>query len=332
MLRAFNEYNYAGGSVADDGEAEDIEDETRSLEQLGNTDRWKKIKGPVKETITCLQPVQLRMLQMVNYPKTVLELFPEIKVEITVERNEISFEGNAKIVHSASLNLLETLSQFGLNRIDDKPKKHVELYKRKRVMEYINNKLEAQNILCAWEVKKDVIVICSLEENISACTKVINECVNEIKFPVCKESSGTLITQEWENEMKQMQAKIEVFIKVLAYKTSTHVSVIGLDKEVPGIIDRIKTFLKSQLDIDSQVFRGPEAFSEKFNELYCLNSTLAHNLLDTVAEGLSKAYHVTIKNEYFVVIFDPYYKYTITGTRDGRENATRRIAELDIKF
>ena len=273
------------------------------------------------------------MLQMVNFPKTVLELFPEIKVEITVERNEISLKGDAKIVHSASLNLLETLSHFGLNRIYDKPKEHVELYKREKVIEYINNKLEAQNITCAWEVKKDMIVICSLEGNLSACTKIINECFKEIRFPVCEESSGTLITQDWENEMKQIQAKFEVFIKVLADKTSTHVSVIGLDKEVPGIVDRIKTFLESQLDIDSVTIYRPEGVSVKFDQLHRLNSTQAHNLMDTVAEGLSKAYHVTIKYEYAEHGYYGYcYQYTITGTTAGRAQAKRRIGELDISF
>ena len=269
------------------------------------------------------------MLQMINYPKTVLELFPEIKLEITVERSEISLEGDAKTVHSASLNLLETLSQFGLNRIDDKPKEHVELYKRKRVMEYINNKLEAQNILCAWEVKKDVIVICSLEENISACTKIIVACVKEIEFLVCRESVPILFSREWEKEVEQIKTKHEVVFKVVSDKISIKVILVALENEVSNIVSRVKAFLESHLDIKSKTFFYNE-FSEKFSQLYELNSRLAHYLMDQVTEGLSKSYHVTIKNEY--AVSHGCYKYTITGTSDGREHAKKRISELNITF
>ena len=102
-------------------------------------------EGFVRETVTCLQPVQLRMLQLTNYTETVLEQLPEIKVVMDLEKNEISFEGDAKTVLSGYRNLMETLCKFRLYIIDNKPEEHIELYKREKVIEYINDKLEAQN-------------------------------------------------------------------------------------------------------------------------------------------------------------------------------------------
>ena len=268
------------------------------------------------------------MLVKLNYSDMVLEQLPTVKVEIDLQTNEISFEGDTMTVHAASLNLLETLSQFGLNRIDDKLKVHVELYKREKVMEYINNKLEAQNITCAWEVKEDSIVVCSLEENISTCTQIIDACFIEVKFPVSRESSRTLITREWENEMKQIEAKHDIVFKAVSDKTSTMVTVVALDNEVSGVVSRVKAFLESQLDIKSETVYSNRC-SKNFNELYSLNSTLANNIVDHVAERLPKSYHVTLKNE---KVSADYHKYTITGTKDGRQNAKRRIAELDISF
>ena len=268
------------------------------------------------------------MLVKLNYPETVLEQLPTVKVEIDLQKNEISFEEDVKTVHSASLNLLETLSQFGLNRIDDKPEEHVELYKREKVMKYINNKLEARNMTCAWEVKEDTIVICSLEENISTCTKVINECVKEIKFPVSRESVPILFSREWEKEVEQIKAKHVVVFKAVSDKTSTKVTVVALDNEISGVASRVKAFLESQLDINSETVRY-DRFSENFSKLYSLNSTLANNIVDHVAEGLLKSYHVTILLDKVPAYYD---KYIITGTKVGRQNAKRRIAELDISF
>ena len=264
------------------------------------------------------------MLVKLNYPETVLEQLPTVKVEIDLQKNEISFEEDVKTVHSASLNLLETLSHFGLNRIDDKPKEHVELYKREKVIEYINNKLEARNMTCEWEVKEDTIVICSLEENISTCTKIINECVKEIKFPVCRESVPILFSREWEKEVEQIKAKHVVVFKAVSDKTSTMVTVVALDSEVSGVVSRVKAFLESQLDINSETVRY-DMFSENFKKMYSLNSKLANNLVAQVAERLSESYHVT------VTLNDNGW-YRITGTKDGRENIKRRIAALDISF
>ena len=293
-------------------------------------------EGFVRETVTCLQPVQLRMLQLTNYTETVLEQLPEIKVVMDLEKIEISFEGDAKTVLSGYRNLMETLCKFRLNIINNKPEEHIELYKREKVIEYINDKLEAQNIVCTWEVNEQMILICSLQENIATCTKLIDESVREIKFPISKESSATLITQEWEKEVKLIQAEKEIVYKVFSDKTSTNVTVVANVKEVSRIVGRIKTFLANQLDRESETFNGPEQISSSFKQLYDLNSTLAHTLIDRITEGLSRLYHVTVKKEYIQGSryngWVDHHRYTINGTRDGRTHMKKQIAELNILY
>ena len=319
--------------LADDGQV--LEDDGLSLRQLTST--RPKAEGIVKETSTCLQPVQLKMFQMTNYPETAMEQLPEIKVEIDLENNEISFEGDAKTVLSGYRNLVEALSKLSVNRIDNKREEHIELYRRENVIEYINDKLEAQNIVCAWEVKGQMIVICSLEENIAACTKLIDESVTEVKFPISRESSATLITQEWEKGVKLIQAETDVVCKVFSDKTSTNVTVVATDKEGSGIVGRIKSFLENQLDRKSEYFNSTtQTFSPRFKQLYDLNSTLANTLIDQITEGLSRFYHVTVKKECIQGSrFDgwvTYHQYTINGTRDGRTHMKKQIAELNILF
>ena len=263
------------------------------------------------------------MLQMTNYREGLSEQLPGIKVEINLKKNEISFEGESKTVLSGYRNLVETISKFGLNKLDNKPKDHIELYKRERVIEYISKRLEEKNIVSAWEVTDQVITICSQKEDIAKCTNIIDGSITEIKFPISKESSATLVTKEWQGELKQINEESDIAYTVDSDKTSTMVTVVAQDNEVSGVVSRVKAFLESQLDIHTEkVYYG--GFSEKFKNLSCLNSTLAHNLVAQVAERLSKSYHVTVTNNDFW--------YTITGTKDGRQNAKRRIAELDISF
>ena len=64
-----------------------------------------------------------------------------------MKKNEISFKGESKTVLSGYRTLVETISKFGLNKLDNKPKDHIELYKRERVIEYMSKRLEEQNIL-----------------------------------------------------------------------------------------------------------------------------------------------------------------------------------------
>ena len=78
-----------------------------SLGFLPDRNPPKKTEGFVKESITCLQPVQLKMLHMPKYAKTVLEQLPGIKVEIDLEKNEISFEEDANLILSGYRNLLK---------------------------------------------------------------------------------------------------------------------------------------------------------------------------------------------------------------------------------
>ena len=176
-----------------------------------------------------------------------------------------------------------------------------------------------------------MILICSLQENIATCTKLIDESVREIKFPISKESSATLITQEWEKEVKLIQAENEIVYKVFSDKTSTNVTVVANVKEISGIVGRIKTFLMGQLDIRTESFDLPEKLSPKFQQVYALDSILACKMLDLIAQGLS-LYHVTIKRniKYNGCHLESYY--TVTGTKEGRKLAKKRINELNISF
>ena len=318
--------------LADDGEELDVGD--LSVTQL--TGRYQKTGGIVKETITCLQPVQLKMLQMTNFMETVLEQQPEIKMGMDLEKNEISFEGDAKTVISGYRNLVETRSKYGLNRINDKPVEHIELYKRKRVVEYINTRLEKQNIVCAWEVKDQIIAVCSHEKDIAKCTKLIDGSVTEITFPVSKESVVIFFTTEWQKTVENIQDTHDLVYNVSSDKTSTTVTVIATDTDTNESVGHIKIFLESQLEIDSETIYRPERISEKFKQLYDLNSTLPYLLITQIERSMSKLFHVTIKREYVkgsrINPLDGFYTHILTGTRDGRAHAKKRIAELDMSF
>ena len=305
--------------LADEGE--ELEDGDHSMKE--NTNACPKTDEFVKETITSQEPVQLQMLQKSNYMERVLEQLPEVKAEMNLEKNEISFEGDAQTVLYGYRNLVEALGKLSVNRIGNKPAEYIELYKRERVIEYLNKRLEEQNVVCVWEVIEQVIVICSLKESIVQCTKIIDKSVTEIEFPICRESSATLLTQEWQEEVKQIQDKNDIVYRIFSDKTSTNITVMATDKNVSNIVCRIKEFLKSQLVINSENFDTPVLF----RNVYDLNSNLAYKLIDRIAEGLS-LYHVTLKPA-------PNYthsKFTVTGTREGMELAKKQIAKLEDSF
>ena len=262
------------------------------------------------------------MLQRINFPETVLEQLPEVTVEINVENSEISFEGDAKAVLSGYRNLLETMDKFCLYKICYKTEEQIEIYKREKVIEYICNKLETQNVTCTWEVMGRMVVFCTVNESIDSCFEIIDESVTEKKLPVSKESSATLITQEWEKEVKQIEAGNDVVVKVYADKTSTVITVVATNRDADGIVSRINTFLKSQLTIGSEQCSTPDAFQS----LYRLNSSLATKLMSLMAEGLSM-YYVTLTPKPATNVYgEVNCNFTIvSGTREGRELAKSEL-------
>ena len=252
-----------------------------------------------------------------------MKQLPDINVEINLERNEIGFEGDVKTVLSGYRILLETISKLSLFKIDNKPEEHLQLYNRKKVIEYINGELEAQSLTCAWEVQGRMIEVCSPAEKIAVCIKLIDESITEIKLPICKEESAMLITQEWEKELEQIHAENDVLLKVFADKNSTIVTLVTTDKNASGVLLRINVFLKSHLTIKSEEFTTPEFFKN----LYLFNPMLFKRLVDQIAKELSM-YHVTLQPA-------PncnYSKYTVSGTREGRELAIKRMTKLDVSF
>ena len=175
----------------------------------------------------------------------------------------------------------------------------------------------------AWEVTDQMITICSQKYEIAKCTQVIDGSIAETSFPISKESPATLVTKEWKEELKQINEVNDFVYRVDANKTSTVVTVVALDNEVSGVVSRVKAFLKSQLDIDSETFDNPSVF----HNLYNLNSKLAGKLIDQIAEGLS-VYHVILKP----VPGWSYSTYTVSGTKEGKERAKKHIAKLDSSF
>ena len=294
------------------------------MSQLTNTETCSKGERVIKQAITWLKPVQIKMLHITKYVEKVSEQFPDIKVELGLEKNEISFEGEPDMVHSVTLNLFETLSGFGLSVIAGKSEEYIELYKRERVIEHVNNKLKAQNIACALEVKGQMLVICSLEEDIAKCTTIVEESVTETKFPISRESSATFLTLEWQEEVKKIQDENEIQYKVSSDKNFTAVSVIATDNVIKGIVCSIEKFLKSQLTIKSETFLNVETISAKFRKLYDLDVIAWLKLLDRIAKDLS-VHHVAIQREFLKGS-----SLTVTGTREGRELAKTRMANLDI--
>ena len=150
-----------------------------------------------------------------------------------------------------------------------------------------------------------------------------------MRLPISKQSSATLITQEWVEEVKQIHDENEFVLNVFSDKTSTIITVIATDKEISDIVSRIKEFLKSQLEMTREIFDGQEKLPGKFKQLFDLNSTLAHKVLEQIKKGLA-LYHVEVW--YSLDWLLHIYRYHITGTLEGVDLAKKRIARLDVEF
>lgn len=278
------------------------------------------------EKITTLKPVQLKLLTASNFSNSVVEKFPDVKVEVSLDTNEISFDGDVVEIQSAKLYLYDTLNSFFVTIVDDIPYYYIELFKSMKIIDYINNKLAGEELLCAWEVKDLKLIVCSLEEYIYRCTNIIKGSVKEAKIPISRESAGSFFSVQWQNKLKTLQTENEVLVKVFSDGDLTEASIVTVDDCLFKVTNAVKDFLKTQVTIKTETLRGADQLGSRFAALFKINEKTALEILRSIANRLS-VHYVAID---WIFLELQGYTFTITGTAEGRVKAKWNIEQLTL--
>lgn len=112
--------------------------EASSAEYDSDTEDSETNEQAGRQVVKDLKQVQLRMLKAMKYPENTTEKFPNVRVKINLEKNEIVLDGDTTAeIQSVKLNLYETLSSISVCMFDDISTEVLEFYQSERVFRYL---------------------------------------------------------------------------------------------------------------------------------------------------------------------------------------------------
>lgn len=252
--------------------------------------------------------------------------FPNVKIDIDHRKNEIVFEGDDFEVQSVKLDLYETLGTLSVITDNDTPEDHMELFKSKKVIEYVNKRLTAEKLICKWEVNGQSLVICGDMTNVIQCHNIIRDSVKERTFPICNECAAVFFSTQWQEELQSLQKESKVLCRVFSAESTTTcmVRLVAVASRSITVGRTVTNFLHQQIKIDKEDFNIDTVLESKFWYMSKFKSGVSHATLQNIAENLS-LYHVAIE---FKKRNDSDYTYTIKGTAEGRLRAKQAIERL----
>ena len=308
----------------------DIEDtiglmEASSVEYESDTEDSETNEQAGRQVVKDLRQVQLRMLKAMKYPESTTEKFPNVRVKINLEKNEIVLDGDTRAeIQSVKLNLYKTLSSISVCMFDDISTEVLEFYQSERVSMYIDKKLTENKLVCLWEVTDQSLVVCSIQADVIKCANIVRGSVKTESFQISKESAAIFWSSKWQNKIEELQKANYLLCKVVS-NGEINAVLIATDDTVDGAAENVKAFLKTQSKITSEAIQLDQ-IDPGFAALFKINYCFSKKILAPIAKGLSQHF---VSIEYTFECFNgKTSSITLKGTVEGRELAKQQIRKL----
>ncbi|XP_053406423.1 uncharacterized protein LOC128559228 [Mercenaria mercenaria] len=151
------------------GQKEEADNLKETVESSINQiiEQEEKERHKVKDTLTNLKPVELKLLEAQRFSQALENNFQDLNVHVNAEKCEILFEGMIGSVQGAKLKIFETRSSFTSGRVQNVPKLSATLYKNEETIEFIQHQLKADGIIAVWEVSDTALDICCTVQKIN---------------------------------------------------------------------------------------------------------------------------------------------------------------------
>ncbi|XP_053407776.1 protein mono-ADP-ribosyltransferase PARP14-like isoform X2 [Mercenaria mercenaria] len=199
----------------------------------------------IKEVFTSLKLIETKMLLADKFPAEMENLFPDLKVIINQNKNEIVFEGPLGQVRDAKLKMYEMKSRFASASIDKISDLAAGLFLLKQTNDHIVKKLKAYHLTAVWDIIDGGLVVYSTSvEQIQDCLSVIRGSVIENTIAL-KNASKTLVNSEgWHTKVDELHAHHTGKSYIKVSEDARKVQICATDDISNEIVDSLKKFLR----------------------------------------------------------------------------------------
>ncbi|XP_060585886.1 protein mono-ADP-ribosyltransferase PARP14-like isoform X2 [Ruditapes philippinarum] len=277
----------------------------------------EKEREKIKETITTLKNIETRMLLADKFPTDVEKQFPDLKVKINQNKNEIVFEGPLGQVRDAKLKMYELKTRFAVDRSEKISELAAGLLILKQTKEHVVKKLKASRVTAVWDTVDGYLeVYCTSQDQIQLCVNVIRSCIIEHTVALKKAAKTVVNSEKWQTKVDELHGYHagKCFIKVS--DDSCKVQICATDDIANEILDNVKIFLRQNTVVEAKVpcTKNVHRLIERHHK----------NEISNIAKGLTN-YNVQISS------VAEYGGFEVRGTEDGLHQAVQQLHQLLLK-
>ncbi|XP_060577876.1 uncharacterized protein LOC132734976 isoform X2 [Ruditapes philippinarum] len=271
----------------------------------------------IRKQITSLKRIETRMLLADKFPTEMENLFPDLKVKINQNKNEICFEGPLGQVRDAEIRMYELKASFAVDRSWKISELAEGLLVLKQTKEHVVKKLKASRVTAVWDTVDGCLeVYCTSQDQIQLCVNVIRASVIEHTVALRKAAKTVVNSDKWQTKVDELHLYHagKCMIKVSA--DSCKVQICATDDIVNEILDIVEICLRQNTVVEAKVpcTRNVHRLIERHHK----------NEISNIAKGLTN-YNVQISS------VPEYGGFEVRGTEDGLQQALQQLHQLLLK-
>ena len=276
-------------------------------------------KQTVKQTLSNLKPLCLRMLLASKYPVRMEEQIANLKVRINQNKNELTFEGVLADIQSAKVDMYEKINSFAIRVKENISQNCIDLYQSKPVKDYIVKKLKSGKLVGVWEATDLKLAVCSAESDLPSCLEFISDAVQEKMLSVNKASASIFTSQKWQERLKEIYSTNSGLCKVSVKEDFSKVYITATSDIIDELTGTVASFLAQNTILNETVALGSKSIGKLIqnhhtNKLADIAKDLAHHYVQIHCD--SKGISV---------------QGTANGIRLAKEQLTRLAQQLQKK-
>jgi hypothetical protein len=271
----------------------------------------------IRKHITSLKRIETRMLLADNFPTEMENLFPDLKVKINQNKNEICFEGPLGQVRDAEVRMYELKASFAVDRSWKISELAAGLLVLKQTKEHVVKNLKASRVTAVWDTVEGYLeVYCTSQDQIQLCVNVIRASVIEHTVALRKAAKTVVNSDKWQTKVDELHLYHagKCMIKVSA--DSCKVQICATDDIVNEILDIVEICLRQNTVVEAKVpcTRNVHRLIERHHK----------NEISNIAKGLTN-FNVQISS------VPEYGGFEVRGTEDGLQQALQQLHQLLLK-
>lgn len=241
----------------------------------------EKEREQVKEVTTTLKNIETMMLLADKFPGKIEEQYPDLKVKIKQQKNEIVFEGPHGQVRDAKLKMYELISNFASTTTEKLHGLSAGLYSVRKTKEHIVKRLKSKHLTAVWNVTDGCLVVCSTSGvNHNECVKIVRGSVTEDIIPLTKTSGPVVNTENLQSKIEELHVHYAGKCHIKVSDDSSKVHICATDDVAGEILESIRTFLRLNTTTEVSCTKNTHRLIERFHK--------------TELENISRVFHVTI--------------------------------------